>query len=969
MLSKYHVNTVPTPSRFAPIPKFCAIENEGCIGCRHCVKREACVYDVYKKREFLASEFADTTDVLCVACLRCVQECKKNIILRSFNPRHTALGNHYWTPEIITSLIRQAETGDIPVSGAGYRGPFTGSGFDAMWTDMSEIVRPTRDGIHGREYISTVIELGRKPAHLRFTSDGGLITEGLPFVEVAVPFVLKIPDCKFVSSKVKHAFLRAAQTLNTLVVLKDADIKAAAHKDLGHVILERDGQQLQPPLPEHVGVVEIPYTPDWKGVVREFKSQRSDLVVLVRVPFDGEAEARIIALAAEGAEVLHLQAETDGMGRGGMKDVFVADFLRDLHLKLTELSLRNQITLLVSGGIAMAEHMAKAIICGADGVVLDLAPLVALECRVCADCHLKGACPVSIDQVEEAWGAQRIVNLLHAWHSQIIEVMGAMGIREVRRMRGEHGRLMLFEDLQRDNLAGLVKEGGCMAPSLEASADVTAWFESPPSLGPAAKPCPSRFRNRINRFRVVRLSSCIKCGRCAEICTAGVFKRAGDFLVKPASQFCVGAEVCSASGSCCLEACPVSALRMGRDPVSEVIGDRRWTPDLLMSTWEQAHTGRPPREGLEFKTGASDGGFDRIAIISNGVKNNRPFHPDEINIGLSLNRRGEQAGQVAIGVPFYGGGMSYGSISLATMISRAKAYSAFDSFMCTGEGGFPDELLPYKKHVITQVATGLFGVREETIQHVRIVEFKYAQGAKPGLGGHLLGDKVTQATASLRESVAGVSLFSPFPFHSVYSVEDHKKHIDWIKAINPDALVSVKVSGASDVDMVAVGSYCAGAHIVHLDGSYGGTGAAPDIAKKNIAMPIEYAIPKVHRFLVNEGVRDKITLIASGGIRTAWDMAKIIALGADGIVIGTAELVALECVRCGVCERGRGCPRGIATTDDELSSQLDIAWGTQRLINLFSSFSIQLKGILWGLGMKDVGELVGRTDVLRHLIT
>jgi glutamate synthase domain-containing protein 2 len=166
--------------------------------------------------------------------------------------------------------------------------------------------------------------------------------------------------------------------------------------------------------------------------------------------------------------------------------------------------------------------------------------------------------------------------------------------------------------------------------------------------------------------------------------------------------------------------------------------------------------------------------------------------------------------------------------------------------------------------------------------------------------------------------------------------------------------------------MVAVGSYYAGGHIIHIDGSYGGTGAAPDIAKKNIAMPIEYAIPKVHQFLMEEGVRDQMTLIASGGIRTAWDVAKAIALGADGVVIGTAELVALECIRCGNCESGRGCPRGIATTDYELASTYDVAWGTQRLINLFHSYAIQLQEILWRFGMKGVRELVGRTDLMFH---
>ena len=188
--------------------------------------------------------------------------------------------------------------------------------------------------------------------------------------------------------------------------------------------------------------------------------------------------------------------------------------------------------------------------------------------------------------------------------------------------------------------------------------------------------------------------------------------------------------------------------------------------------------------------------------------------------------------------------MSFGSVSIHTILAKARAAVAWNSFTCTGEGGYPDRLQPYDDHVITQVATGLFGVREETIQRVRIVEFKYAQGAKPGLGGHLLGDKNTPAVARMREAVAGNALFSPFPFHSVYSVEDHKKHLDWIKEINPPCLVSVKVSTPTDVDMVAVGSYYAGAHIIHLDGSYGGTGAAPDIAKKNIAMPIEYAIPQ-----------------------------------------------------------------------------------------------------------------------------
>ncbi|MEI6797271.1 MAG: glutamate synthase-related protein, partial [Methanomassiliicoccales archaeon] len=293
------------------------------------------------------------------------------------------------------------------------------------------------------------------------------------------------------------------------------------------------------------------------------------------------------------------------------------------------------------------------------------------------------------------------------------------------------------------------------------------------------------------------------------------------------------------------------------------------------------------------------------------------------------------------------------------------AAQAWGTFTCTGEGGYPDVLIPYKDHVITQIATGLFGVREETIKRAPIIEFKYAQGAKPGLGGHLLYEKNTPLVAKMREAVPYTSLFSPFPFHSVYSVEDHKKHLDWIWSINPDALISVKVSTPNDVDMVAVGAYYAGANIVHLDGGYGGTGAAPEIAKKNIAMPIEYAIPKVHKFLTNEGIREEITLIASGGCRTAMDVAKAIALGADGVVIGTAEMVALGCVRCANCESGRGCPRGIATTDPVLDKQVSEEWGKQRLMNLYGAWRKQWCELLTRFDMKDITELRGRTDLLR----
>jgi glutamate synthase domain-containing protein 2/ferredoxin len=615
-----------------------------------------------------------------------------------------------------------------------------------------------------------------------------------------------------------------------------------------------------------------------------------------------------------------------------------------------------------SGGIAAAEHVPKTIIMGADAVVVDVPLLIAMDVVkwIPSENENRTPSPKAVEDLDPRWGASRVINLMLSWRDQLLEVLGAMGLRDVRRLRGETGRA-LFADQEYRNFRARLENTPDNPSAVSTENSKTGSEEPLPHV--TAKPVPDRFAIKHGGWRVVvDHTLCTNCSLCVVSCQYDVHRRIDGklSLEEPIHSRCIGIS-CLENDWCCVHVCPWDALEIVNEPVDTVLGDPRWTPELLRETYRMSRSGSPTHLNPEQQIGASGGGFDRMHL-STSIPGIAPTE-GPIDLSIPLNRRGTGP-KLSISLPIYGGGMSYGSISLNVMLGRAMAAKRIGTFTCTGEGGYPNELVPYADHIITQVATGLFGVREETIQRARMIEFKYAQGAKPGLGGHLLGEKNTPEVALMREAVPGTNLFSPFPFHSVYSVEDHKKHVDWIRSVHPDVLVSVKVSTPSDVDMVAVGSYYAGANVIHLDGSYGGTGAAPDIAKKNIAMPIEYATAQAHEFLVKEGIRDEVVLVSSGGIRTCEDILKAIALGADGVVIGTAELVAVDCVRCGNCERDRGCPIGIATTDPELEPQMTPDWVSDRICNLYKSWAIYLEQRLRNLGMNNIRQLRGRWDLL-----
>jgi glutamate synthase domain-containing protein 2 len=207
-------------------------------------------------------------------------------------------------------------------------------------------------------------------------------------------------------------------------------------------------------------MVELPWTEDWDERLKSVRKHVPFALVSIHLPMDRSAKQKALALARAGVSIIHLEASYWGRAVDD-ETMTMKDVLRSVHRTLIDEGIRDEMTLLASGGIAMAEHVAKAILCGADAVVIDFPILIALECRMCRRCSSGLSCPVELEKATPVWVASRVYNLLGAFHNQLLEVMGAMGIRDARRLRGEVGRAMFFEEMDRPvfGTLGEVKEG------------------------------------------------------------------------------------------------------------------------------------------------------------------------------------------------------------------------------------------------------------------------------------------------------------------------------------------------------------------------------------------------------------------------------------------------------------------------------------------------------------------------------
>jgi glutamate synthase domain-containing protein 2 len=475
------------------------------------------------------------------------------------------------------------------------------------------------------------------------------------------------------------------------------------------------------------------------------------------------------------------------------------------------------------------------------------------------------------------------------------------------------------------------------------------------------------------KFLIKRdLDRCIKCKVCVNQCSFDCnYYDEIDDEVRSKEENCVGCHRCAIF-------CPTNALTISYNPL-DYRGNYNWRPDIIEDINKQAETGGVLLTGMGDDKGQPIY-WDHLVLNASQVTNpsidplREPMElttwlgkkPDKVEIDPdSLKLETKMAPLVRLEVPVMFSAMSYGAVSLKVHESLARAATEMGTLWNTGEGGLHPSLYKYGNNTIVQVASGRFGVHADYLDAARVVEIKIGQGAKPGIGGHLPGEKVSSEVSLTRMIPEGTDALSPAPQHDIYSIEDLSQLIYALKeATNYTKPISVKIAAVHNSAAIASGIVRGGADIVVLDGLRGATGAAPKVIRDNVGIPIELALASVDTRLREEGIRNQASVVIAGGIRNSGDVAKAIALGADAVYIGTAALIALGCHVCQQCHTGK-CAWGICTTDLRLSKRINPDIGARRAANLLRGWSIELKDILGGLGVNALESLRGNRLHLR----
>ncbi len=429
----------------------------------------------------------------------------------------------------------------------------------------------------------------------------------------------------------------------------------------------------------------------------------------------------------------------------------------------------------------------------------------------------------------------------------------------------------------------------------------------------------------------------------------------------------------------CMAMCPVRALKI-RKTDHTFKENAGWSKECITDIYRQAHTG-----GVLLSSMGSPKEYpvywDKILVNASQVTNPSidPLRePMETKVFLGKKPEGVRRDEngrlitktdpcLELSVPIMFSAMSYGSISYNAHESLARAAQELGIYYNTGEGGLHEAFYPYGKNTIVQVASGRFGVHKGYLNAGAAIEIKIGQGAKPGIGGHLPGEKIIGDVSRTRMIPEGADAISPAPHHDIYSIEDLRQLVDSLKeATGYQKPIIVKVAAVHNVAAIASGIARSGADIIAIDGFRGGTGAAPARTRDNVGIPIELALASVDERLRQEGIRGNVSLIAGGSIRSSADVVKAIALGADAVYIATSALLALGCHLCRSCQLGK-CNWGIATQRPELVKRLDPEEGYRRLVNLVRAWQHEIMEMMGGMGINSIEALKGNRLMLRGI--
>ncbi|MDR2772643.1 MAG: alpha-hydroxy-acid oxidizing protein, partial [Elusimicrobiota bacterium] len=449
---------------------------------------------------------------------------------------------------------------------------------------------------------------------------------------------------------------------------------------------------------------------------------------------------------------------------------------------------------------------------------------------------------------------------------------------------------------------------------------------------------------------------CIQCKVCVKQCANLVHSYDEDKdIVRADDSKCVCCHRC-------VVLCPTKALKIRKYSL-DFRENANWTGEIIKDVYRQAQSG-----GVLLASMGNPKPFpiywDKMLLNASQVTNPsidplREPMETKVLIGrkpekLEYDKKGKLLTkippQVELKIPIMFSAMSYGSISRNAHESLARAAEELGICYNTGEGGLNKDFYKYGKNTIVQVASGRFGVHKDYLNAGAAIEIKIGQGAKPGIGGHLPGEKVDEDVSGTRMIPVGSDAISPAPHHDIYSIEDLRQLIFSLKeATAYKKPVFVKIAAVHNASAIASGIARAGADAIVIDGFRGGTGAAPARIRDNVGIPIELALASIDQRLREEGIRNEVSLIAAGSIRNSADVVKAIALGADAVYIGSAAVIAMGCHMCHSCSSGK-CNWGIATQVPELVRRLNPDIMYKRLVNLVSAWNHEIQEILGGMG-------------------